>query len=242
MNRPPLHLWFLVVAGLTRAFGQLAATTNDLPPPVQLSREQDHQRLMGLLHISELRRGPDGDPASPNAANFDESKVTPYRLPDPLVLKSGQRVTTGEAWWKRRRPEIVADFDSDVYGRVPPDVPKVIWQVVRTRHETVGSVPVMTKDIVGHLDNSGYPLVRVDIQLTLTTPEKATGPAPGIQAAGPVPVIMEFGLGAAAQEALRKRFTDAQWAVIQGAGPSWQSQVLAKGWGYAVPHPDQRAG
>lgn len=215
----------LIVAGLACAFGQSAPVTTDLPPPVQLTREQDHQRLMDLLHISELRRGPDGDPTSPNAANFDESKVTPYRLPDPLVLKNGRRVTTGEAWWKRRRPEIVADFDSEVYGRVPPEVPKVIWQVVRTRHETVGSVPVVTKDIVGHLDNSGYPLIRVDIQLTLTTPEKATGP---------VPVIMEFGLGAAAQETLRKRFTDAQWAVFQGAGPSWQSQVLAKGWGYAV--------
>jgi hypothetical protein len=33
---------------------------------------------------------------------------------------------------------------------------------------------------------------------------------------------------------LRQRFTDAQWAAIQGTGSSWQSQVLAKGWGYAI--------
>jgi hypothetical protein len=214
-----------VVAGLDAAFGQTAFATNDLAPPVQLTREQDHQRQMDLLHITELRRGPDGDPASPNAANFNESKVAPYRLPDPLVLKNGQRVTTSDGWWRRRRPEIVADFDAEMYGRVPPNVPKVIWQVVRTRHETVGAVPVVTKEIVGHLDNSAYPLINVDIQLTLTTPERATGR---------VPVMMELGLTEAAQAALRKRFTDAQWAVVQGTGPSWQTQILAKGWGYAT--------
>jgi hypothetical protein len=79
----------LIAAGFARAFGQSGPVSTDLSPPVQLTREQDHQRLMDLLHISELRRGPDGDPTSPDAANFDESKVTPYRLPDPLVLKSG---------------------------------------------------------------------------------------------------------------------------------------------------------
>jgi hypothetical protein len=223
--------------GTTAAFAQ-APATSDLTPPVQLTSEQDHQRLMDLLHITEMRRGPDGDPTSPHAANFDESKVAPYRLPDPLVLKNGQRVTTSAVWWQKRRPEVVADFDSEMYGRVPENVPKVTWQVVRTRHETIDAVSavgpgrearapvrVVTKDIVGHLDNSAYPLITVNIQLSLTVPEKA---------AGPVPVIMEFGLAAATQAALRKRFTDAQWAVIQGTGPSWQSQVLAKGWGYAI--------
>ena len=219
------------------AFAQ-APATSALTPPVQLTSEQDHQRLMDLLHITEMRRGPDGDPTSPHAANFDESKVAPYRLPDPLALKNGQRVTTSAVWWKQRRPEIVADFDSEMFGRVPSNVPGVIWEVVRTRHETIDAgsavgpgrdarapIPVVTKDIVGHLDNSAYPLITVNIQLTLTVPEKA---------AGPVPVVMEFGLASATQVALRKRFTEAQWAVIQGTGPSWQSQVLAKGWGYAI--------
>jgi WD40-like Beta Propeller Repeat len=233
---------FVVVVGsaigTASALGQAAQATSDLTPPVQLTSEQDHQRLMDLLHISEMRRGPDGDPTSPHAANFDESKVAPYRLPDPLVLKNGRRVTTSAVWWQKRRPGIVADFDSEMYGRVPENVPKVTWQVVRTRHETIDAVSavgpgrearapirVVTKDIVGHLDNSAYPLISVNIQLTLTVPEKA---------AGPVSVVMEFGLAPAAQAVLRKRFTDAQWAVIQGTGPGWQSQVLAKGWGYAI--------
>jgi hypothetical protein len=58
--------------------GQTAQDANTLPPVVHLTAEQDHQRILDLLHITSLRRGPDGDPKSPNAANFDESKVSPY--------------------------------------------------------------------------------------------------------------------------------------------------------------------
>ncbi|HEY6339710.1 MAG TPA: hypothetical protein VIW68_14550 [Candidatus Sulfotelmatobacter sp.] len=198
---------------------------SNLPPPAHLTAEEDHQRLLNLLHITSLRRGPDGDPKSPNAANVDESKVRPYILPDPLTLKNGQKVRTAEMWWKQRRPEIVEDFDREIYGRVPKNTPKVNWEVAATTQEKNGDVPVITKTLVGHVDNSSYPLIQVDIQLTLTTPANA---------AGPVPVMMEFGLSPEALAAIKKRFTEAQWAVFMGSGPTWQQQVLAKGWGYAV--------
>src|ERR1700685_2840984 len=194
-------------------------------PVVHLTSEQDHQRTMDLLHISSLRRGPDGDPKSPNAANFDEAKVTPYSLPDSLVLNDGQKVTSPKTWWKKRRPEIVEYFDREIYGRVPMNTPKVNWEVTSTSKEKVSDVPVITKKLVGHVDNSAYPLISVDIQLTLTTPANA---------AGPVPVIMEFGLSPETLAALKKRFTDEQWATFVGNGPPWPQQVLAKGWGYAV--------
>jgi hypothetical protein len=190
-----------------------------------LTSEQDHQRTMDLLHITALRRGPDGDPKSPNAANFDESKVPPYPLPDPLVLKNGQKVISAAMWWSERRPEIVEDFDREIYGRVPAHTPKVNWEVSDTARETVGDVPVITKKLVGHVDNSSYPLITVDIQLTVTTPANA---------AGPVPVMMEFGISPEILAAIRKRFTEAQWAAFNGNGPPWQQLVLAKGWGYAI--------
>jgi peptidoglycan/xylan/chitin deacetylase (PgdA/CDA1 family) len=194
-------------------------------PPVHLTAEQDHQRLLNLLDISSLRHGPDGNPKSPNAANFDESKVSPdLNLPDPLV-ESGEKVKTAEVWWKNRRPEIVEDFDREIYGRVPKDTPKVKWEVVTRTTEEKEGVPVITKKLVGHVDNSSYPLVNVDIQLTLTTPEKASGP---------VPVMMEFGLSPEVWEALKNRLSEAQRAALVGSGPSWQQQVLAMGWGYAT--------
>src|SRR5207245_10931263 len=87
-------------------------------------------------------------------------------------------------WWRRRRPEIVEDFDREIYGRVPQNTPRVKWEVTSTKREVNGDVPVITKQLVGHVDNSSYPLITVDIQLTLTTPANATRP---------LPVIMEFG-------------------------------------------------
>jgi hypothetical protein len=196
---------------------------NGLPPPVQMTAQQDHQRMMELLHITSLRPGRNGmNPQSPNYANYDESKANPYPLlPDPLVLKNGQKVTTAEMWRNQRRPEILEDFDREIYGRVPKDTPKVNWEVTSTTYERDGNVPVIAKRLVGHVDNSSYPLINVDIQLTLTTPAKA---------AGPVPVIMEFGFTGFGSRVPRFRSS--------GGKLSWQQQVLAKGWGYAIIAPN----
>jgi hypothetical protein len=187
---------------------------NSLPPPVRLTAQQDHRRMMELLQIKSLRPGRDGmNPRSPNYANYDESKANPYPdLPEPLVLKNGQKVTTAQIWWNQRRPEIVEDFDREIYGRVPKDTPKVNWEVISTTNETNGDVPVITKQLVGHVDNSSYPLINVDIKLTLTTPANAPGP---------VPVMMEFSFGG-------------RFARPRRGEPNWQQQVLAKGWGYAI--------
>ena len=198
-----------------------AAKLASLPEPVHLTSDQDHQRLLDLLHITSLRPGPSGNPAAPNAANTDESKVPPYRLPNPLTLKNGKKVTTADAWWKRRRPEIVEGFDREIYGRLPHSIPKLNWELANISQEMNGDVPVITKKLNGHVDNSAYPFIGVDIQLTLSTPANATGP---------VPVIMEFGFTPEFLAAMARRFPAANPA----NGSTWRQQVLAKGWGYAV--------
>jgi hypothetical protein len=50
-------------------------------------------------------------------------------LPDPLRLKNGLEVTNAMTWWKQRRPEILEDFQREVYGRIPTNTPKVTWEV-----------------------------------------------------------------------------------------------------------------
>ncbi len=107
-------------------------------------------------------------------------------MPDPLTLKERRESHDPEQWWNKRRPEIVEDFDREVYGRVPKDVPKVTWEVTSTTEEKIGDMPAITKRLLGHVDNSKYPQIKVDIQLTLTTPAEAKAP---------VPVMMEFGFG-----------------------------------------------
>ncbi|HTS38071.1 MAG TPA: hypothetical protein VMH04_20515 [Candidatus Solibacter sp.] len=216
---------FAISAAFLCATTVLSQSQTTQLPPARLTSEQDHQRVMDDLHISLLRRGPDGDPKSPNAANTDESKVPPYTLPDPLTLKNGQKVINSDMWWKQRRPEIAEDFDRDIYGRMPTNTPKVNWEVVSTTKEAVGDYAAVTKKLIGHVDNSAYPQVSVDIQLSLTTPANAVGP---------VPVMFEFGLDPAILATIKKRFTDAQWAAYNGTTPPWQQLVLAKGWGYAI--------
>src|SRR5882757_8778382 len=73
--------------------------------PQDWTSEQDHQNMMDQLGIKALRPGPSGDEKAPNHANYDEALANPYpNLPDILTLKNGERVTTPEMWWKRRRP------------------------------------------------------------------------------------------------------------------------------------------
>jgi len=171
---------------------------------------------MDLLHITSLRPGADQrNPQAPNGVNFDESKANPYpNLPDPLTLNNGKKVKTANVWWRERRPEIVELFDREIYGRVPKDVPKVKWEVTGTTSGTNGDVPVVTKQLVGHADNSAYPQVTVDILLTLTTPANA---------AGPVPVMLLLGAGV----------PGGGRGGAPAAGPSAPQLILAKGWGYA---------
>ena len=190
---------------------------------IQAASEKDHRRMMDLLSIKELRPTSDGDPKSPHATNYDESKADVYpTLPDPLLLKDGKRVTTAKVWWSQRRPEIVEDYDREIYGRIPANLPKVTWEVISTKNEMNGDVPVITKQLLGHVDNSIDPAIKVDIDLTLSTPANATGP---------VPVIVEYGFSREFMAQMAKRFP--QFAPKPGDGPTWQQQVLAKGWGYA---------
>jgi hypothetical protein len=187
---------------------------------------KDHQHMMDLLGIKQLRPAASHDPKSPNAVNYDESKANPYpTLPDPLKLKNGKSVTSPKVWWTKRRPEIVEDFDRDVVGRVPAHLPKVTWEVTSTKHETVGGVPVVTKRLAGHVDNSADPAITVNIDLVLTTPENA---------AGPVPVFMELAFSQEFMAAIARSIPEMIPGGPGNTGPGWQQQVLAKGWGYAI--------
>ena len=176
----------------------------------------DHRMMMEKLGITSLRNGPSGNPEAADAANVDESKASPYKsLPDPLIFNNGKPVKT-KGQWAKRRLEIVEDFDREIYGRVPEKTPSVTWQIISEKDSVEGIYPIKIKQLTGHVDNSACPEITVDIQLTLTIPA---------QCDHPVPVIMEFGFIFPA--AWRKRFQ-------AGPEPTWQQQLLEKGWGYAI--------
>jgi hypothetical protein len=159
--------------------------SSSAPPPVMLTADQDHQNMMDQLGIKALRPGPSGNEKAPNHANNEESKANPYpNLPDPLILSNGHPVTTAQMWWDKRRPEIVDMFEKNVYGRIPKDVPKVMWHVTAVDHEMIGFNRVIAKDLIGEVDNSADPAISVKIHMTVVTPANA---------AGPVPLLIMFG-------------------------------------------------
>src|SRR5258708_33545399 len=146
-------------------------SANNLPQPMNWTAAEDHRNMMDQLGIKALRPGPSGNDSALNHANYDESKANPFpNLPDVLTLKNGRKVTTTEIWWHQRRPEIVEDFEREVYGRLPQNVPHVTWTVTSTVKAMVGSHPGTGKELVGHPDNSLSPLIDVEIHMALVTP------------------------------------------------------------------------
>jgi len=141
--------------------------------------------MMDQLGIKALRPGPSGNENAPNHANYDEAKANPYpNVPDPLTMNDGQKVTTAEMWWTKRRPEIVDMYSKYVYGRVPENVPRVKWTVGTVDREFIGFTPVIAKELIGEADNSSYPAISVKIHMIVVTPANVKTP---------VPVLMMFG-------------------------------------------------
>src|SRR5262245_44119439 len=158
-----------------------------MPAPKMWTTAEDHQNMKDQLGITKLRPGPSGNEQAPNHANYDEATANPYPdLPDVLTLKNGKKVTSAAMWEKERRPEILEDFDREVLGRVPKNVPKITWTVTSTTNAKLGSQDVVVKQLTGHADNSAFPAIDVDIQMGLVTPAAATKP---------VPVMIMFGGG-----------------------------------------------
>ena len=174
-----LTLYLILVA--------LAPDLRAQAPPAARTAEQDHREMMAQLGIRALRPGPSGNEAAPDHANYDEALANPFgALPDVLVRRSGARVST-PAEWPLRRAEIADDMEREVYGRLPSDIPTVTWTIAVREREFVGFTPVVATQLVGHVDNSAYPAIDVDIAMTVVVPANTKGP---------VPLLMMFGRSA----------------------------------------------
>ena len=122
-------LLLVVSSSLPLAAQASSEPPKQLPAPaVNWTEQQDQQNMLDQLGIQALRPGASGNESDANHANYDEAKANPWPdYPDPLTLRDGQKVTSAAMWWNDRRPQIMADFDSEVYGRVPANAPKVTW-------------------------------------------------------------------------------------------------------------------
>lgn len=199
----------------------------DRSTAVVFTTRQDHQNMLDQLGITKLRPGRNANADAPNAANYDEAKADPYPgLPEILRAASGENVDTPEMWWKKRRPEIVALLESEVYGRIPESIPDVKWEVRQTREVEAGGKPATQKKLVGVVDNSACFEIQVNISMSLTLPKNAKGPVPVLISFGWTPFEMErFNFGGFGR---------------RGSGPrppSKRDKLIAAGWGCATLNP-----
>ncbi|MBB4657588.1 hypothetical protein [Parvularcula dongshanensis] len=198
------------------AVATVLGSAADAQSPAPLTAEEDHRRLLDLLGIDELRPGRDGmNPEAANAANYDEAASNPYPdLPDPLLMEDGAPVVDAEDW-PARRAELLDLFSREIYGYVPEETPAVTWSVTEEREAEVAGVPAIVRDYVGHVDNSAYPAVAVDMEMTVTTPAEVKGPVPAV-----LSFVFRFPAGFE---------PPAGW---EPPSPSATERVLSRGWAH----------
>ena len=150
-----------------------------------------------------------------HVSNYDEAKVPPYTLPDPLVMANGRPVRSA-AEWKARRAEILKLYETEIYGRVPASAPQVTWQITETDPRAREGTAVM-KRLVGTIGSvPDGPRMNV----TLYTPSSVKKPVPVI-------LLINFGGGRQPTGAGAGRGTIP-------SDPPVAAEILARGWGYAT--------
>ncbi|HEX8040958.1 MAG TPA: acetylxylan esterase, partial [Chryseosolibacter sp.] len=210
---------FLALLLSVHGFGQPSQAARD---SINKITQADYDQMLTHLGLkrSDMRPGPSGNPSAPNAANRFEDRVNQYTLPDPLTFKNGRAVRNA-ADWQKRRLEIAADFEREIYGRLPENVPSVRWEVVSFADTVIGNLPIKEKRLKGVVDNSSYPSLKVEIEFLVATPAKAEGP---------VPIVIEFGW-------TQNPFNRAPVQPI-GLGsstePTWKEQLIMRGWSYGI--------
>ncbi|MHA8057997.1 alpha/beta hydrolase family protein [Aquirufa nivalisilvae] len=183
--------------------------------------QADYQQMLEQLNIQSIRPGVNGsNPQAPNAANYDESKANIYpNIPVVLQLNNGKKVDSKRAWNYHRKPEIVEDFEREIYGRIPDNIPPISWKIISTENKMMAGFPVEVQKLVGTVDNKRFPSISVQMEVTI-------GFRKDIKKA--MPAIMELA-----------------WVFPPGMNrppaPAneipWTEQVIAKGWAFIQLNP-----
>jgi hypothetical protein len=208
-----LGLIAVVLLASGPASGQDVKTAKGKQPDFIPAGYDDYKSMLDQLGIKKMRKGRDARVKDTS----NEATANPYKetMPDLMTFKDGTKVKTADQWPKRRA-EIIEDFEREIYGRIPKNVPPVKWEVTRTVEGETGGIATVTKTLAGHVDNSAFPQINVTIQASFTVPKRATDP---------VPILMQFGFMGGFGGRGR-------------ANPNpWTQQAIQKGWGYGTINP-----
>jgi (4-O-methyl)-D-glucuronate---lignin esterase len=106
-------------------------------------------------------------------AQYDESKVPQYTLPDPLLLLNGKKVKNTKTWIKKRRPELLKLFATNIYGRTMVGRPKdMTWEVISTDTKALEAAAITKTVAIYFVGKKDGP--KMDLRITL--PARAQRP------------------------------------------------------------------
>jgi len=210
-------LALLVAAGAFTA--SIAQPSDEARAARADATERDYRATLDRLGLGSLRSGADGwNREAPNAANYDEARVgSAGPLPPLLVMAEGGRVVSAADWRLRRRAELVALLEREMYGRVPDGAPELIWETESVERRSKGRIPMVTRRLIGRPAQASADALPLAVELAVTLP---------VSADGPVPLVLELGF----PEGFR--FPGAPRP--NSPAPDWTDRVAARGWGYAI--------
>lgn len=105
--------------------------------------------------------------------NTDEAKVPSYVLPDPLLTESGKVVKNRRQWEKVRRPELMALFETEMFGKMPGKPADMHFKVLSCDVEALGG-KATRKEVAVYFDAAK----KVYMVLLMYVPNDRKGPVP----------------------------------------------------------------
>ena len=106
--------------------------------------------------------------------NFNEAKIPPYTLPDPLTLSNGLKVTDSKTWLEKRRPELLTLFADQVYGHGPAESAPLRASEVFTDRKALNGKAIRKQVTLYFTEDNAGPQMHVLLYL----PAAAKSPSP----------------------------------------------------------------
>lgn len=119
----------------------------------------------------------------PWQANYDESEMPSFELPDVLTCGDGTAVSNKEQWMDKRRPELLGMFRNIMYGEIPPSPDRVAYTVLTEKKEARNGLALRREIRMDFIMNNGMRRMAV---MLLYIPRKAKRKVP-------VAVALTFG-------------------------------------------------
>ena len=108
--------------------------------------------------------------------NYDESKIKPFILPDPLIDNSGKIIKNKKQWEKKRAPEILEIFKNQMFGIMPDQELKVSFIQAKAPKEILDGKADMQEIImrISNTDSDNYK----DVSILIILPKHTKGKTP----------------------------------------------------------------